>query len=600
MSKPIEDYALLSDGERAALVSRDGSIDWLCLPRFDSPACFAALVGESDHGYWRIRPEGEFRASRRYVPDTLVLETTFETKGGRARLVDSLVIGEDAPLLLRKVEGVAGEVALEFDFVVRFDYGSIVPWVRKTEYGLRAIAGPDEIHLETDVSLHRRQGMRHGAEFSVREGETLWFALRWNAHFRGDGASPDRANHGERLDRTVKYWREYADRATYRGPYVEAVKRSILTLKALIYDPTGAIVAAPTTSLPERIGGERNWDYRYCWIRDSTFSLYALLTAGYRDEARRWREWLIRAVAGTPSQVNIMYGIAGERRLPELELEWLGGYEGSKPVRTGNAAYRQLQLDVFGEAIETLHLAMKNGIPADEDSWRVQSAFIDFLEKNWDQPDEGIWEVRGPRQHYAHSKIMAWVAVDRAIRSAEMSGLEAPLDRWRDLRERIHADVCRKGFNEKRGAFTQYYGSNVLDASLLMAIGVGFLPPEDPRIVGTVKAIEEELFQDGFVLRYKTEEVKDVLHGREGCFLPCSFWLVDAWILMDRREEAEALFRRLVGLANDLGLLSEEYDPVRKRLVGNFPQALSHIALINSAYNLELRHGPARDRSQKG
>ena len=596
-SKPIEDYALLSDGRRAALVARDGSIDWLCLPRFDSPACFAALLGAEKNGYWKIAPKGEFGSKRRYAGKTLVLETEFATESGRARLTDALIVGEENPLLVRKLEGLSGSVEFRQTVSLRFDYGSVVPWVRKTPYGFRAIAGPDQVDLEFPPGFAIDSDFRIDGDFRVEAGSTAWFSMSWSPHFGREYARLE--NPAGKIEATCRHWESYSDQCVYRGKYADAVTRSVLTLKALIYDPTGGIVAAPTTSLPETLGGERNWDYRYCWVRDSTFSLYALLTAGHRKEAERWREWLSRAVAGTPSQVNIMYGLAGERRLTELELSWLDGYEGSKPVRTGNAAYRQLQLDVFGEAIETLYLALKSGLPVDENSWRVQKAFIRFLEENWDQPDEGIWEVRGPRQNYTHSKVMAWVAVDRAIRSAKLGRLEAPVERWKALRERIHADVCRKGFDPERNSFTQYYGSSNVDASLLLMVNVGFLPPHDPRIDGTVAAIEKDLFRDGFVLRYRTEEVKDVLHGKEGAFLACSFWLVDCWILMGRLKEAEALFDRLLSLANDVGLLSEEYDPKRKRLVGNFPQALSHIALVNSAFNLSHHHGPAKDRSEK-
>jgi GH15 family glucan-1,4-alpha-glucosidase len=598
VERRIEDYAMLSDCQRAALVHRDGSIDWLCFPRFDSASCFSALLGDDSHGRWQIgAATPDFQVQREYLEGTLVLKSTLTTRTGCAVLTEALIIHHAHPLLVRRVEGVRGEVDMQSHFVARFDYGSIVPWVRKTTYGLSAVAGPDELHLQSPVLFHSEPSLKSRARWTVKEGESYDFALTYlpaNSHFKPI------TELSKKLDETVGYWKQYASRCNYGGPYRPTVLRSLLTLKGLTYEPSGGIVAAPTTSLPETLGGERNWDYRFCWIRDSTFSMYALLTAGYTDEAQRWREWLVRAVAGTPSQVNIMYGLSGERRLTEVELSWLPGYEKSRPVRTGNAAYQQLQLDVFGEALDTLYLGLKSGLPDNENSWRVQTCFLDFLEKHWDQPDEGIWEVRGPRQHFTHSKVMAWVAVDRAIRSAELRKFPAPLEKWKALRERIHEDVCAKGYDKNRGAFTQYYGSKNLDASLLMIPIVGFLPPQDLRVIGTVEAIERELYIDGFVLRYKTDEVRDVLHGREGSFLACSFWLADCWILMGYSEKAKNLFERLVQLCNDVGLMSEEYDTRNRRLIGNFPQALSHIALINTAYNLHKVDGPAQDRSKKG
>jgi GH15 family glucan-1,4-alpha-glucosidase len=596
LPSPISEYGLLSDCRRAALVNLQGSIDWLCLPRFDSPACFSALIGTGENGHWQISPSREFTTTRKYRDDSMVLESTFTTSTGSVLLTDFLVVGEDAPLLLRQVKGLSGRVPMRCLVSLRFDYGAVTPWMRKFPGGIRALAGPDEIHIESDASLKINEDLDAVADFEIGEGDEKWFSLKWNPYFRTEyEAVTDRE---KKLADTDAYWKKYSSQCTYTGKYRDILIRSILTLKSLTYRPTGGIVAAPTTSLPETLGGERNWDYRYCWVRDSTFSMYALLTAGYRDEAKEWREWLVRALAGTPSQVNIMYGLAGERRLHEVELPWLEGYESSKPVRTGNAAYLQRQLDVFGEALDTFWLALKSGLPSTEDSWRIQRCFIEYVKQHWDDPDEGIWEMRGPPQHFVHSKVMAWVAVDRAIHSARYGRLEAPLDEWIRLRDQIHRDVCAKGFDQKLGSFTQTYGSTNLDASLLMIPIVGFLPPEDPRVEGTVRAVERELFKEGFVLRYKTDEVKDVLQGREGSFIACSFWLVDCWVLMGRLTEAEDLFQRLLSLANDLQLLSEEYESRENRLVGNFPQALSHIALINSAFNLFHHRGPAKDRSR--
>lgn len=594
MAARIEDYALLGDCHSAALVSRDGSIDWLCWPRFDSGACFAALLGDADNGRWAIMPRGPFVVRRRYLPGTMVLETEFRTATGVCRLIDCLVVGDRHPTLIRRVEGVAGTVTLGLELVIRFDYGSIVPWVRTTADGrLLAIAGPDTLVLHTPVPLHG-EDLRTGGEFTVAAGQRLDFSLLWyaaHAHCPPIEA-PELA-----LGRTIAWWQAWTARSTYRGGWPGLVERSLLTLKALTYAPSGGIVAAPTTSLPEHIGGVRNWDYRYCWLRDATFALYALLTCGYREEADRWREWLVRAVAGTPSQLNIMYGLWGERRLTEVELEWLPGYEGSQPVRIGNAAHRQMQLDVFGEVLDTMHLARRSGLEYSEDSWRVQRAMLDYLEEAWRRPDEGIWEVRGPRRHFTHSKVMAWVAFDRAIKAAQCFGRPGPVDRWRAIRGEIHHEVCTQGYDRRLGAFVQSYGSQAADASLLMLSLVGFLPAGDPRIAGTVALIERTLLRDGLVLRYASESAQDGLPDGEGVFLACSFWLVDNYILLGRRADAERLFARLIGLCNDVGLLSEEYDPRSGRLLGNFPQALSHIALVNTAANLSRPHAPAGDRS---
>ncbi len=596
MSKALEDYALISDCRRAALVHLDGSIDWLCVPRFDSPACFSALLGDKSHGCWQIAPSSAYQSTHRYRKNSLVLETHFVSDEGEILLTDLLVTDQELPLLIRCVTGIKGKVKMNMQVNLRFDYGSIVPWIRVTEYGIHAIAGPDDVHIESPAPLTLHDDLRCSADFSVSEGENLWFSFQWNSQFEPKLA--DRHNLNSHLRQTDEFWQEYASQCVYEGRYQEMVVRSVLLLKALTYLPTGAIIAAPTTSLPESLGGERNWDYRYCWIRDATFSMYALLTAGYKSEAQKWISWLTRALAGTPSQANIMYGLAGERRLPEIQLDWLPGYEESRPVRVGNAAYKQLQLDVFGEALDTFYLALKHGLTIDENCWRIQACFIDFLENHWQEPDEGIWEVRGPRQHFTHSKVMAWVAVDRAIRSAQLAKMDAPLLKWQRLRKEIHDEVCRRGFNKKLNSFTQTYDSEAMDASLLMLPAVGFLPADDPRVVGTVAAVEKHLFKDGLVLRYKTDEIHDVLKDPEGSFLACSFWLVDCWVLMGQIERAEDLFCRLVAKANSVKLFSEEYDAKEKRMIGNFPQALSHIALINSAFNLHNHRCPALDRSQ--
>ena len=581
---PIEDYALIGDCHSAALVSRRGSIDWLCLPRFDSPACFAALLGDPSHGRWTITPRGEHRTRRSYIDGTMVLTTEFASATGRCRVIDCMVIGDEYPTLLRMVEGVEGTVDLELELIIRFDYGSIVPWVRRLEGGaLLATAGPDSLLLYTPVRLHG-ENLRSRASFTVHAGERLPFSLVWHPSNRRHPPPPSHPD--VELDRTVAWWRDWSSRCSYHGEHRTLVQRSLLTLKALTYAPTGGIVAAPTTSLPESLGGVRNWDYRYCWLRDATFTLYALLGAGYREEAGHWREWLIRAVAGTPSQINIMYGLSGERRLPEMELPWLPGYAGSRPVRIGNGAYTQLQLDVFGEVMDALHLARRSGLEHTETSWRVQHAMLEYLESAWDQPDEGIWEVRGPRRHFTHSKVMAWVALDRGIKAVEGWGRPGPLARWQALRSKIFDEVCELGYDPELGSFVQYYGSREVDASLLMMSLVGFLPASDPRIIGTVAQIERTLLHDGLVLRYRPDPEHDGLPGSEGAFLACSFWLVDNYLLLGRRADAERLFNRLIGLCNDVGLLSEEYDPKAGRMLGNFPQAFSHLGLVISASNL--------------
>ena len=589
----IEDYGLIGDTHTAALVGRDGSIDWLCLPSFDSGACFAALLGEPRHGRWLIAPAApRVAARRRYRPDTLVLETEFDTADGTVCLIDFMTPRDGEPDLIRIVEGVRGRVPMQMELIMRFDYGWIVPWVRQIDDHLRAIAGPDALSLWSDVPTYGRD-LTTRAEFEVGEGERIPFLLMWHPSHE---ASPPRFDALRALDETTRWWHDWVSRCTYSGPWRDQVVRSLITLKALTYEPTGGIVAAPTTSLPEAIGGVRNWDYRYCWLRDATDALYALMIGGYTEEASAWRNWLLRAVAGDPSTLHIMYGMRGERRLPELELWWLPGYEGSRPVRTGNAAVRQLQLDVYGEVMDALHLARRAGIAPDPAAWELQQKLVEYLETAWRQPDEGIWEVRGPRRHFTHSKVMAWVAFDRSIKAVERYGLDGPVDRWRQLCAAVHDEVCREGYDADRNTFTQYYGSQELDASLLMIPLVGFLPADDPRVGGTVAAIERDLMWNGFVRRYRPSEEIDGLPGGEGAFVACTFWLADNYELQGRHQEAHDLFERLLGLCNDLGLLAEEYAPDAGRHLGNFPQAFSHVMLINTARNLSRAHGPVEER----
>jgi GH15 family glucan-1,4-alpha-glucosidase len=593
MSDPIEDYALIGDGETAALVSRRGSIDWLCLPRFDSPACFAALLGGPEHGRFSLAPrDGARSVRRRYRDGTLVLETEFETDGGAATVVDCMPQREGPPVLIRQVVGKRGTVPMRMELVMRMDYGSVIPWVRRTAAGIHAVAGPEALSLATDLPL-RGEGLTTVADFAVAAGERHSVTLAWHpSHL----PAPPPLDPDEAVRETEAWWRRWVDACRFQGPDRDAVVRSLVTIKALIFEPTGGIVAAPTTSLPEQVGGVRNWDYRICWVRDATFALYALVLGGYLDEARAWRQWLIRALAGTPEQVQVMYGIAGERRLTEIELPWLPGYAGSAPVRIGNAAHRQFQLDVWGEVLDSAHAAERQGLERDPEGWRVVTKLMEHLESVWTEPDEGIWEVRGPRRHFTHSKVMAWVAADRMVKLTESAGRGEP-ERWRALGATIHADVCRRGFDPARNAFVQAYGARELDASLLMIPLVGFLPPADPRVRGTVAAIERELMVDGLVMRYPTESGVDGLPPGEGVFLACSFWLVDNLVLQGRHDEARQLFDRLLGLRNDVGLLAEQYDPRARRQLGNFPQALSHIALINSASNLSGRLRPAEHRA---
>ena len=592
----IEDYALIGDTQTAALVGNDGSIDWLCLPRFDSGACFAALLGRPEHGRWKLAPVAPIeRVVRRYRPDSLVLETELHTRDGVVRLVDFMPIRSELPALVRIVEGVSGHVPMGMTLTMRFDYGHVVPWVRQLDGRLHAIAGPDALMLQTAIPT-RGENLHTVAEFAVGAGERAPFCLRWHPSHQPPpgGLDPLLA-----LEETDAWWRAWVARCEVEVEDRDATVRSLITLKALTYAPTGGIVAAPTTSLPETLGGERNWDYRFCWLRDATLTLFAMLHAGYVEEATAWRDWLLRAVAGDPSQLQIMYGPAGERRLEERTLDWLPGYEGSRPVRIGNAAVEQLQLDVYGEVVDALHQARRAGIPADEASWALERKLLEWLESGWRQPDEGIWEVRGPRRHFTHSKVMAWVAMDRAVKSVEQQGCKGDVDKWRRVRAEIHAEVCAKGYDATLGSFTQSFGDKALDASTLLIPTVGFLPVDDPRVAGTIAAIERELMRDGFVMRYRPSEQShevDGLHGREGAFLACSFWLVDALAACGRRADARALFDRLLTIRNDVGLLAEEYDADRQRMVGNFPQAFSHVALVNSALELAAATGPASRR----
>ena len=579
----IEDFAFLSDTQTGALVSREGCVDWLCLPRFDSPACFASLLGEHENGRWVFWPTDKIdKIRRRYRGDTLILETEFETPSGIIRLIDFMPPRGKNPDLIRIIEGVSGQVRLNMELIIRFEYGSIIPWVRKAHDGLEAIAGPDALILRTPVET-RGKNLTTVAEFTISEGERIPFVLTWFAAHE-EPPCPVHAEHA--LRDTEKYWNDWAQRCHYQGPWREAVVRSLLTLKGLTYAPTGGLVAALTTSLPEEIGGVRNWDYRYCWLRDATFTLITLLHVGFRDEAASWREWLLRAIAGSAAQMQVMYGVQGERSLEEREIPWLGGYENSKPVRIGNAASNQFQLDVFGEVLLAMHESHVAGLEISEFHWRLQVELIRFLESHWHEPDEGIWEVRGGRKQFTHSKMMAWVAFDRAVKLGETCACAAGdhVQRWRKVRDRIHRDVCERGYNPAKKAFTQFYGSDALDASLLMMPRIGFLPPHDERVRGTIEAIARELVRDGLVLRYRVEEGNvDGLPGREGTFLPCSFWLANCLHMIGRKDEAKELFERLLDLRNDIGLLSEEYEPISRRQLGNFPQAFTHLALVNSA-----------------
>lgn len=599
MAALIEDYALLGNCKTAALVSRDGSLDWLCFPRFDSPACFAALLGDSDNGRWKIAPMLPIlKTERRYHSGTLILETLFETETGRAVLIDFMPVNHGSHVV-RIVVGLEGHVVFDMDLAIRFDYGSSVPWVEnKGGHRLTAVAGPEMLVLRTPETL---QAMDHhtASHFRVEAGERKPFVLSHQASSEPveDGIDPEQA-----LQETEYFWLEFSDRCPDVGPWTEQVKRSLITLKAMTYQPTGGIVAAVTTSLPEELGGERNWDYRYCWLRDATMTLLAFMNLGYFEEAAAWREWLMRAVAGNPEQIQIMYGLGGERRLPELELPWLGGYEDSRPVRIGNGAATQMQLDVYGEVADAMIQAIKGGLPRPPRSIAISKVIMPFLEKVWHQPDRGIWEIRSEPRHFTHSKVMTWVAFDRNAKliaqTAQTDEERALARHYRAVADEIHADVCRNGYDAELGSFTQTYGEKALDASLLQIALTGFLPADDKRFVGTVAAIERSLIEDGLLLRYDTDHSTDGVSGREGTFLVCSFWLADVYVLMGREEDAAALFERLCGLCNDLGLLAEQYDPREKRMLGNFPQAFSHIGIINTALNLHRVVCPVKTRAR--
>lgn len=590
----IEDYALIGDTHTCALVGRDGSVDWLCLPRFDSPACFAALLGDEEHGRWKLSPVAPPRAvRRRYRNDTLVLESEFETDTGVARVVDAMCPRSDEHLLLRVVEGVRGHVRMRSELRLRFDYGHVVPWVRRREGRTIAIGGPDGVAIQSEVPLVGRD-LATWADFDLQAGQSVAFSLTW---FPSHLPLPNPVDARGLLTTTEAWWTNWMSSCTYDGEWQEAVRRSLVTLKALTFAPTGGIVAAATTSLPEQLGGPRNWDYRFCWLRDATITLTALIEAGFQEEALAWREWLLRAVAGDPAKTQIMYGVSGERRLTEFEVPWLPGYQGAAPVRVGNAAVDQFQLDVFGEVMDALHAARDAGMQAADGAWSLQRKLIGFVESVWRKPDEGIWEVRGPRRHFVYSKVMAWVALDCAIRGVEHSGLPGPTRRWRSVRDQIRNQVLEQGYNASRNTFTQYYGSTALDASLLLLPLVGFLSPADERIRGTVDAIERELSEDGFILRYSTSADGNVdgLPGHEGAFLACTFWLADCKALDGRVREGRELFERLLALRNDVGLLAEEWDPAAGRMTGNFPQAFSHVPLVNTARYLSQVSAGVRD-----
>jgi GH15 family glucan-1,4-alpha-glucosidase len=589
----IEDYALLGDLHTAALVSAAGSIDWLCLPRFDSPAAFAALLDNDEAGYWMLAPAGASTCtSRRYAGNTLVLETDWVTAAGAARVIDFMPPRADTPHVVRIAVGLDGEVAMRSALRLRFDYGREVPWVRYLGREVQAIAGPNRVRLASAIPL-RGEHTETLADFTVRQGDRVPFVLSWAPSHELDMPYADAE---PALSATMDFWTEWSSHAAYQpGPYRDAIDRSIITLKALIYQPTGGIVAAATTSLPEELGGVRNWDYRYCWLRDATYALQALLAAGFRREAGAWRDWLLRAIAGQPEALQIVYSIDGARRLPEIELPWLAGYEASSPVRTGNAASDQLQLDVWGETLDALFLARQAGLPADRDAWTLQVALMDHLESAWSEPDNGLWEVRGDRQHFTHSKVMAWVAADRMARSVRTQDLPGPVLRWEQLRDQIHRDVITHAFDAERNTFTQAYGSAALDASLLLIPRLGFLPATDPRVLGTIAAVRHELSEGGLVRRYQTSETDDGVKGNEGLFIPCSFWLVDALYASGQRQDATDLFERLLGLRNDLGLLSEEWDPAAQRQLGNTPQAFSHFALVVSALQLHMESAARSD-----
>ena len=594
MPAKIEEYALIGDCESAALVDTRGSIDWLCWPDFASEACLAALLGSEENGFWSIQPPGgEWKTTRRYREHTLILETSFEHANGRVKLIDFMPIRKRYSDVVRIVEGIEGKVPLQMELKLRFDYGRTVPWVTRIENGVRAVAGPNLAILHSSVPVHG-ENLTTVAEFMVSEGERVWFTLTYGRSYERD---PDAIDAEQALKDAENFWVPWAARLKYDGKYRDNVERSLITLKAMTFRPTGGVVASVTSSLPEAIGGVRNWDYRYCWLRDTTFTLLALTNGGYYEEATAWQDWLLRALAGSPDQIQIMYGLKGERQLVEWEVGWLPGYEASKPVRIGNAASNQMQLDIYGEMLDCFFHAQQCMNAHGEEEFRVLALLLEHLETIWQEPDEGIWETRGEARHFTYSKMMAWVAFDRAVKLAEQLGYEAPLDRWRQARDAIHAQVCDKGFNRQRNCFVQSYDSDQLDASLLIMPQVGFLPGSDPRVKATIETIERELMSDGLVLRYDTSQMKDGLPPGEGVFLACSFWLVDAYVLLGRKDDARRLFERLLTLSNDVGLLSEEFDPRTGCLLGNFPQALSHIALVNSAFNLNEAAKPAKQRS---
>jgi GH15 family glucan-1,4-alpha-glucosidase len=588
MTQRIEDYALIGDLATAALVGSDGSIDWFCVPRFDSPACFAALLGNENNGHWQIAPLGGRKVTRRYRGDSLVLETRFETEQGVATVTDCMPVhgrARNKTTIVRLVRCERGPVQMRMDFILRFDYGRTVPWVRRNDFGLTAVCGPNAIDLRTPLKL-TSENFRHFVDFTIGEGEEIPFILNYHNSIEPQPGPEDAQ---VLIKETERWWQKWADGCHCDVHWRDAVVRSLVTLKALSHAATGGIIAAPTTSLPELIGGPRNWDYRFCWLRDATLTLYSLLMSGLSEEAKAWRDWLLRVAAGLPSQLQTIYSVDGDRLLPEAKIDWLSGYEGSTPVRIGNLAHRQLQLDIYGEILDVFSVSRRAGIAETEDSWAVQTALVEYLETGWRKVDNSIWEVRGPRRQFTHSKVMCWVALDRAVRAIEEAGLPGPLEKWKKLRDTIHAEICRRAFNPEKNSFVQFFGGTTLDAALLQMPMLGFLPASDPRIVGTVAAIERELSYGGFIRRYTPAPSIDGLPGVEGVFLPCSFWLADNYLMADRTDEAAALFERLLTLRNDVGLLSEEYDPESRRQLGNFPQAFSHVGLINTAWNL-TRH----------
>ena len=602
MVTPIEDYAVIGDTETAALVSREGSIDWLCLPRFDSPSCFAALLGTPEHGRWLLRPTGKARTTRSYRGHSFVLETIHETDTGTVRVIDLLPLGDGRADILRRVEGVSGTVEMEHEWVVRFGYGAIIPWVshtsKESDNGelLSAIAGPDLLVLR-GTRLPKADDGRHRDRFEVKEGESYDFSMTW---FPSWSQIPEPLDIAGRIESTVETSEEWIGQCTYEGPYRVSVVRSLLVLRLLTDSKRGGIVAAATTSLPEDLGGERNWDYRYCWLRDASLTLEALIRSGFVGAAELWRDWLVRAVAGDPEDLQIMYAVDGGRDLPERVLEHLPGYGDSRPVRIGNGAVKQRQTDVLGEVMIALHEAREGGLEGSKQAWRVQSALVNNLAKHWDEPDNGLWEIRGPRRHFTHSRVMVWAAFDRAVKAVEQHGLDGPVEQWRELRQKVHDEVCAKGFNTDRNTFTQHYETDEVDASLLLIPLVGFLPPDDPRVRGTIAAVEKDLLRDGFLLRYRTETGVDGLSGDEHPFLACSWWLVSAYAMTDELDKAHALMERLVALLNDVGLIAEEYDPGAGRQMGNFPQAFSHLTLIGAAHALAAAEKGKKNPGQHG